>query len=66
MSEGRSRYEDLKGWFNGKRVAVAFSGGVDSTVVALAAHEGLGEGAAAFTAETIFSGGDVEVAKAVA
>ncbi|HPC27395.1 MAG TPA: ATP-dependent sacrificial sulfur transferase LarE [Candidatus Methanomethylicus sp.] len=67
MSEGRSRYEDLKGWFNGKRVAVAFSGGVDSTVVALAAHEGLGEDAAAFTAETIFSsGGDIEVAKAVA
>jgi len=67
MSEVESVYEGLKRWFSGKRVAVAFSGGVDSTVVALAAHEGLGEDAAAFTAETLFSSGsDVEVAKAVA
>jgi uncharacterized protein len=67
MSEVESGYEELKRWFSGKRVAVAFSGGVDSTVVALAAQEGLGEDAAAFTAETLFSsGGDVEVAKAVA
>jgi uncharacterized protein len=35
-----------------KRVAVAFSGGIDSTVVAKAAHEALGDNAIAITADS--------------
>jgi len=67
MTDIGRMYEELKGWFAGKRVAVAFSGGVDSTIVALAAQEALGEGAAAFTAETLFSSsGDVKEAKTIA
>src|SRR5262245_59236165 len=35
-----------------RRVAVAFSGGIDSTVVAYAAHEALGNNAVAITADS--------------
>ncbi len=61
------KYQELKGWFAGKSVAVAFSGGVDSTLVALAAKEALGTYAAAFTAKTLFSSSsEVAEAKAIA
>jgi len=67
MIDSERSYKELKEWFADKHVAVAFSGGVDSTIVALAAYEALGDGAAAFTAETLFSsGGDIEVAKSIA
>jgi uncharacterized protein len=44
--------EQLKGWFAGKgRVLVAVSGGVDSALVAYAAHAALGSDSAALTAD---------------
>jgi uncharacterized protein len=46
----RERLLEILGGF--KSVAVAFSGGVDSTVVAKAAHLALGEGAIAVTADS--------------
>lgn len=44
--------EILKGWFRSRKtVLVALSGGVDSALVALAAHMQLGDGAVAVTAD---------------
>jgi len=39
MTDSEGLYEELKEWFADKRVAVAFSGGADSTIVALAAYD---------------------------
>ncbi len=51
MDELDRRYEDLKSHIAGYgSVAVAFSSGVDSTLVLWAAHEALGESAVAYTA----------------
>ncbi|HJU14428.1 MAG TPA: ATP-dependent sacrificial sulfur transferase LarE, partial [Candidatus Nitrosotalea sp.] len=47
-----TRMDDLIKWFDGRgRVMVALSGGVDSALVAYAAHRALGEGAVAVTAD---------------
>ncbi|CDI05198.1 ATP-dependent sacrificial sulfur transferase LarE [Candidatus Nitrosotenuis uzonensis] len=47
-----SKIESLVSWFSGKAgVIVALSGGVDSAVVAYAAHRALGRGALAVTAD---------------
>ena len=54
----------LKGY---GRVAVAYSGGVDSAVVAKAAHEALGDRAVAVTAVSeSLAGGELEEAEALA
>ena len=46
------------------RVAVAYSGGIDSTVVAQAAHEALGDAAIAVTAVSdSLASGELEEAK---
>lgn len=67
MTEFDLKYDKLKSWFSGKRAAIAFSGGVDSTLVAFAAKDALGSGAAAFTAKTLFtSGSEIDEAKAIA
>ena len=49
-----------------KRVAVAYSGGIDSTVVAQAAYEALGDAAIAVTAVSdSLASGELEEAQAV-
>jgi uncharacterized protein len=60
------RYEELKSFIAGLgSVAVAFSSGVDSTLVLWAAHEALGEDAVAFTATSdIYPVYETEQAKA--
>ena len=60
--------EKLVDWFRGKEGAViAFSGGVDSCVVASAAKEALGEGAIAVTSDSkTFPSSELEHARALA
>jgi uncharacterized protein len=55
MSEGfiMRSFDDLRRWFDGlEGVVVAFSGGVDSSVLAAAAHSALGDAAVAATAKS--------------
>ena len=61
-------FEDLCRWFDGlDGVAVAFSGGVDSSVLAAAARSALGDGAVAATVKSeLQSGRDLSNARKVA
>jgi uncharacterized protein len=68
MNSVREKYQRLLKWFKGKKgVLVAFSGGVDSTLVSFAAKEVLGDKALAVTANSpLLPAGELEEAKKIA